>query len=199
MNVWDQSGAQSRVRADATGRYGISVAPGGIDIALYPPTPTSAYLEHEFHLDIPETPYEIDLEFLRPNVAGRVVTADGLPVRDAQIQAFGPTDDGPTVRYATTDRQGRFGLRLAPGTTQRVVATPAVSSPAGIRTATYVEVPGEDEVEERRDRARARTRVVVRPGADGRHRQRAGRRPARHPVDQPRRHRGRGPGLHRHL
>lgn len=146
VHVWDQHGAYSRQRADATGRYGIAVSPGRIEVRINAPAPTQAYLDHDFYVEIPETPYELDLTFLRPNVAGRAVTAAGMPVANAQVRTFGSTA-GAGARYATTDRLGRFALHLSPGTTQRIVVEPEVSSPDAIRTARSVEVPAEDALE----------------------------------------------------
>ncbi|WP_243058968.1 carboxypeptidase regulatory-like domain-containing protein [Nocardioides sp. SR21] len=146
VHVWDSNGVYSRQRADASGHYGLSVPPGPIEVRLNAPVPTQAYLDHDFQVEIDDVPATLDLVFLRPNVTGRAVTATGLPVVNAQVRTFGPAD-GASARYATTDRQGRFALHLSPGTTQRVVIEPDVSSPDAIRTAASVEVPGEGAID----------------------------------------------------
>lgn len=145
VHVWsDSTGGYTRTRSDASGHYGVDVPAGGASVLLNAPASTPAYLDHEFHVEIPEVPYELDLTFLRPNVTGRVLTSAGLPVAHAEVVAYGPNPDSlGRQRHATTDRQGRYALHLAPGTTQRVVADPETSTPDGIRTARVVEVPAD--------------------------------------------------------
>lgn len=139
----DVTGQYARARADARGRYGLDVPPGGLTVEIKAPAPTAAYLDHELHLDLAELPHVADLTFLRPNLTGRVLSVDGLPVANAGVTAYGPDPDGRNVRYATTDRQGRYALHLAPGSVQRIVAQPATPGPVGIRTARTVELPAE--------------------------------------------------------
>lgn len=144
----DGVGEVDAARADAEGRYGLALPVGEARIYLYAPTPQAAYLNRSFVVDVPEIPFQTDLTFARPNVVGRVVTDDGLPVRGAHVRAYGPETLPDAVASASADRQGRFGLLLPPGTTQRVVADPPRGFPDGVRTGKPVAVPGDDGVAE---------------------------------------------------
>lgn len=144
----DGQGDVADVRADAQGRYGLDLPVGEARIYLYAPTPQAAYLDRSFVLDVPEIPFETDLAFARPNVVGRVVTADGVPIRGAAIRSYTAQARPDAVTDASTDRQGRFGLLLDPGTTQRVVADPPPAVPDAVRTGKPVAVPGDDGVAE---------------------------------------------------
>ncbi|HYF73078.1 MAG TPA: carboxypeptidase-like regulatory domain-containing protein, partial [Nocardioides sp.] len=148
ITAYSESAPPVDARSDAAGRYGIDVPAGVVQIDLRAAVPQTAYLDRGFRLTVPELPHEADLVFGRPNVVGRVVTADGLPVRGARLRAYGPDELPDSVRSATADRQGRFALRLDPGTTQRVVADPPAGFPDGVRTGRAVEVPGGDGVAE---------------------------------------------------
>lgn len=148
IEVYAEAHGSVTVRSDAQGRYGFDLPAGVLQVYLYAPTPQAAYLDTSFALEVPEVPYETDLVFARPNVVGRVVTADGLPVRGADVRAYGGVERPDGVSSGTTDRQGRFGLLLDPDTTQRVVADPPTGFPDGIRTGRAVDVPGAEEVAE---------------------------------------------------
>lgn len=143
VHVWsDGTGEYNRTRSDAAGHYGLSVPAGTARVRLSAAVPTAAYLDREYEIEIPDLPHALDLTFLRPTVTGRVLTSAGTPVVGASVSAYGPNPDGVgQQRYATTDREGRYALHVAPGTTQRLVAEPEESTPDGIRTARVVEVP----------------------------------------------------------
>jgi hypothetical protein len=141
-------------RADSVGHYGINVPAGAVSISLYVPRPTTAYLDRTIDLTVPQTPYQQDLSFTRPNVSGRVVTADGLAVAGATVKVSTANTDPDAVTYFSTLRDGSFALRLDPGD-QRVVAVPPDTMVDAVRTATHVTVPGTgnlDGVELRLDR-----------------------------------------------
>lgn len=137
------AGETRAYRADASGRYGIAVTAGTYAIRLEAPAPTTAYVGHEVEVEVEATPLERDLAFLRPNLTGRVLDAAGLPARDAAIRAYGPDHELPSRVLTRTDRTGRFSLRLAPGTAQRVVADPRVPGLEGVRTGRIFQIPGE--------------------------------------------------------
>lgn len=148
IQAYSEAHGSIDVRADAEGRYGFDLPAGQIQVYLYAPTPQADYLDRSLTIDVPEVPYETDLVFARPNVVGRVVTADGLPVRGASIRSYGSEGRLDAVTFAETDRQGRFGLLLDPDTTQRVVADPPAGFPDGVRTGRPVDVPSGDGVAE---------------------------------------------------
>ena len=89
------------------------------------------------------------MPFDRPRVPGaqrrrprrRQPTASPSAAHSVRTAAQGRAD---AVLSASTDRQGRFGLLLDPGTTQRVVADPPPGVPDAVRTGKPVAVPGDD-------------------------------------------------------
>ena len=129
-------------RADDTGHYGFRVPIGSVEVSLYQPRPTLAYVQttHDFVVDA--VPMVRDLAFRAPNVLGRVVDQSGLPVSDTGVSVASRTTGESDVAYAQTDRDGRFAMLLTPGT-HRLVADPADDHPTGVRTAKVVDVAGD--------------------------------------------------------
>jgi hypothetical protein len=128
-------------RADAAGRYGLDVPTGTVEVTVAPPRDSAEMLARTVSLDLGTLPAVRDLELARPNAAGRALTPEGLPVRNAEVQAYGAGQTGDHTAWVRTDRDGRFGLMLPAGTDQRLVVTPVASDTAVVRTARVVSVP----------------------------------------------------------
>lgn len=121
-------------RTDDTGHYGFRIPTGPVRVYLYKPRPTLAYVDTIRSFDVTEVPTVRDLSFRAPNVLGRVVDQGGLPAAGVTVQVVSPTVGEDDVAYASTDRDGRFAMLLAPAT-HRLVAQPDDDHPTGVRTA----------------------------------------------------------------
>ncbi|MXG90375.1 carboxypeptidase regulatory-like domain-containing protein [Nocardioides flavescens] len=128
-------------RADAAGQYGLDVPAGTVEVTVAPPRDSAEMLARTVSLDLGTLPAVRDLELARPNVAGRALTPEGLPVRNAEVEAYGPGHAGEHTTWVPTDRDGRFGLLLPAATDQRIVVSPVAGDTGVVRTARVASVP----------------------------------------------------------
>jgi hypothetical protein len=116
----------STTRTNSAGQYAFNLPPGTYGVGAYSSRSHAEDLDLYRTVTVEALPKVVDLTLAKPNVVGTVVTADGLPVANAYVNAYGPDvgsgDD--LVASAYTDDDGVFGLRIAAGAQRLVIRPP---------------------------------------------------------------------------
>ncbi|WP_257461824.1 carboxypeptidase regulatory-like domain-containing protein [Archangium lipolyticum] len=118
--------------SDALGAYSLNVAPGTYNISVQFTSPGFYGSQRvvQSHTVSNSTTLNLTLSDILLN--GRVLDASGQPVAGVQLSGYGYSMEGSNYLSPTSGSDGRFTVRMLPGTYSSMQLTPPASSPYAI-------------------------------------------------------------------